>query len=68
MPATKKACDLMGDDIAELSTENESLKSKICSYDQQWLEKCKAKLLKQVDDEKKALLIMSIMQKQMKKH
>ena len=29
MPVIKKAYDLMGDDIVELSTENESLKNKI---------------------------------------
>ena len=35
-PATKKAFDLMGDDIVELSIENESLKNKIGSYDKKW--------------------------------
>ena len=68
MPAIKKAFDLMGDDIVELSTESESLKSKIRSYDEKWLEESKTKLLKQMDDEKRANLIMSRMQKQMKKH
>ena len=34
MPAIKKAFDLMGDDIVEISTENESLKYKIGSYDE----------------------------------
>ena len=33
MPATKKAFNLMGDDIVELSTENDALKNKIGSYD-----------------------------------
>ena len=37
MPAIKKAFNLMGDDIVELSTENNSSKNKIGSYDQQWL-------------------------------
>ena len=31
----------MGDDIVELSTENETLKNKIGSYDEKWLEECK---------------------------
>ena len=33
MPAIKKAFNLLGDDRAELSTENETLKNKIGSYD-----------------------------------
>ena len=33
-----------------------------------WLEESKAKLLKQIDDEERANLIMSRMQKQMKIH
>ena len=45
MPAIKKAFNLMGDDIIELSTENDALKNKIGSYDERWLEKSKAKLL-----------------------
>ena len=56
----------MGDDIVELSTENESWKSKIGSYDEKWLEEYKKKLLKQIDDEKTANLIMPRMQKQIK--
>ena len=68
MPAIKKAFYLMGDDIVELSTENESLKSEMGSFDEKWLEESKAKLLKQIDDEKRAKLFMSRMQKQMKKH
>ena len=54
MPAIKKAFDLMGDDIVDLSTENDALKSKIGDYDERWLEETKAKLLKQNDDEKKS--------------
>ena len=42
----------MGDDKAELSTEKETLKIQIGDYDQNWLEKSKAKLLKQIDDER----------------
>ena len=57
----------MGDDKVELFTENELLKNKIGSYDEKWLEESKAKLLKQIDDEKRANLFMSRLQKQMKK-
>ena len=47
---------------------NDALKNKIGSYDEKkWLEESKAKLLKQIDDEKRANLIMSRMEKQMKK-
>ena len=66
MPAIKKAFDSMGDDIVELSTENESLK-KIRSHDEKWLEESKAKLLKQIDDEDRANLIISRKEKQMTK-
>ena len=68
MPAIKKAFDLMRDDLVELSTENDASKNRKGSYDQQWLEESKAKLLKQIDDEKRANLIMVRMKKQMKKH
>ena len=68
MPAIKKAFYLLGDDIVDLTTENDALKSKIGSYDDKWLEESKAKLLKQIDDEKRANLIMSRMKKQMEKH
>ena len=67
MPAIKKAFDLMGDDIVDLSTENETLKNQIGDYDQKRLEESKAKLSKQIDDEKRAHLIMSRMKKQMEK-
>ena len=67
MPAVKKAFNLMGDDIIELSTENDALKNKIGSYDERWLEESKAKLLKEIDDEKRANIIMSRMKKQMNK-
>ena len=68
MPAIKKAFYLLGDDIINLSTENDALKSKIGSYDEKWLEESKANLLKQIDDETRANLIMSRMKKQMEKH
>jgi len=67
MPAIKKAFNLLGDDIVELSTENDTLKNKIGSYDEKWLEESKARLLKQIDDEKRANLLMSRMKKQMNK-
>ena len=67
MPAIKKPFNLLGDDIVELSTENDALKNKIGSYDEKWFDKSKAKLLKQIDDEKRANLIMSRMKKQMNK-
>ena len=67
MPAIKKAFNMMGDDIVELSTENDALKNKIGSYDERWLEESKLKLLKEIDDEKRANIIMSRMKKQMKK-
>ena len=67
MPAIKNAFDLLGDDIVDLSTQNDALKNKIGSYDEKWFEESKAKLLKQIDDERRAILIMSIMKKQMNK-
>ena len=67
MPAIKKAFHLLGDDIVELSTKNDALKNKIGSYDEKWLEESKNKMLKQIDDEKGANLIMSRMKKQMEK-
>ena len=67
MPAIKRALNLRGDDIVELSTENDALKNKIGSYDERWLEESKLKLLKEIDDEKSANIIMSRMKKQMNK-
>ena len=67
MPAIKKAFNLLGDDIVELSTENDALKSQIGDYDQKWLEESKANLLKYIIDEKRANLIMARMKKQMNK-
>ena len=67
MPAIEKAFDLMGDDIVNLSTETETLKNQIGDYDEKWLEKTKAELLKQIDDEKRTNLIMSRMKKHMEK-
>ena len=60
MPAIKKKdFNFLGVDIVELSTENDALKNKIGSYDEKWLEGSKTKVLKQIDDEKSANLIMS---------
>ena len=67
MPAIKKAFNLLGDDIIELSTENDALKNKIGSYDEKWLEESKNKMLKQIDDEIRANLIIFRMKKQMEK-
>ena len=67
MPAIEEAFNLMDNDIVELSTENDTLKNQIGNYDEKWLEESKAKLLKDIDDEKRAILIMSRMKKQMNK-
>ena len=67
MPAIKKAFILLGGDIVELSTKNDALKNKIGSYDKKWLKESKARLLQQIDYEKRARLIMSRMKKQMNK-
>ena len=53
MPAIKKASNLLGYDIVELCTENDALRNKIGFYDEKLLEKSKAILLQQIDDEKK---------------
>ena len=67
MPAIKKAFNLLDNDIVELTVENESLKNQIGDYDEKWLQESKAKLLKDIEDEKRANLIMSRMKKQMNK-
>ena len=67
MPAFKKAFTLLGDDIVELSVENEPLKNQIGENDEKWLQESKVKLLEEIDDEKRANLIMSGMKKQMNK-
>ena len=67
MPAIKEAFTLMGNDIVDLSTENDALNEKIGNYDENWLQESKEKLLKDIDDEKRANLIMSRMKKQMNK-
>ena len=67
MPAIKRAFNLMGDDIIELHTENDALKNQIGDYDEKWLQESKAKLLKDINDEKRANILMSRMKKQMNK-
>ena len=57
----------MGDGKVEFSTKNEPSKNKIESYDGNYLEESEAKLLKQIDDEKRANLILSRIEKQMRK-
>ena len=57
----------MGNDIVEISTENESSKNKMGSSNEKRLEESKAKLLKQIDDEKRANLIMFRVEKHLKK-
>ena len=67
MLAIKKNFNLLGVDIVELHTENESLKNKIGSYNKKWLEESKTRVSKQIDDKKRANLTMSRMKKQMNK-
>ena len=63
VPAIKKDFDLIGNDIVDLSTENEASKSQMRDFDQKWLEESKTKRLKQIHDEQRANLIMSRMKK-----
>ena len=57
MLAIEKAFDLMGDEIVELSIENDGLVNKTGSYDEKCLEE--SKLSKQINEQKRANLIMS---------
>ena len=68
MPAIKKAFNLLGGGIIDLSVENDTLKNQIGDYNQKWLNESKAKLLKDINDEKRANIIMSRMKKQMNKN
>ena len=68
MPAIKTAFNMLGDDIIELSVENNALKNQISDFDQKWLQESKAKRLKDINNEKRAILIMSRMKKQMNKN
>ena len=67
MPAIKKALNFLGDDIVELTTKNDALRSKVGPYNEKWLQEPKNKMLKQIDDEKRANLLMSRITKQMEK-
>ena len=55
MPAIEKAFDLMCDDIVQMSRRNDALKNKTGAYDEYWLKRSKANLLKQIDDGKKQI-------------
>ena len=63
MPAIKKDFNLLGDDVVDLSTENDALKNKIGDYHENWLQESKSKLLKDIDDKKRADLIKSRIKK-----
>ena len=65
MLAIKKVFDLLGDDIVDLSTKNDSLKNIIGTYHEKRLEESERKLLKQFIDKKRANLIESRKEKQM---
>ena len=67
MPAIKKAFNLMGDGIVDLTVENDALKNQIGEYDEKWRQESKVKSLKDIDDEKRSNLIMTRMKKQMNK-
>ena len=56
----------MGDDIVEIFTENESLK-KNRLWRWKMLQKSKAKPSKHIDDENRANIILSRMEKRMKR-
>ena len=68
MLAFRKAFEFIGDVIVDLSTASDALKNKIGSYGEKWLQYSKANLLKQIDDEKRANLVMFRMKKQIEKH
>ena len=51
--------------MVELSRGNDALKNKVGDYDEKWLEESKANLLKQIDDDRRANLILYRMKKQM---
>ena len=58
MPAIKKAFDFNGRWYSWISKENETLKKHIGDYDEKRLEESKAKLLKEIDNDKRVNLIM----------
>ena len=68
MPAIKKAFNVLGDHRIELRVENDALKNQIGDYNQKWLDESKAKLLKDINNEKRVNIIMARMKKQMNKN
>ena len=62
-----KKGEQMTDDIVKLHTENESLKNKIGTYDEKWLEESETTLLQQIDGEKRVNSILPRLRKQMNK-
>ena len=62
MPAMEISFELMGYDIVEIFTKKDALKHKLGAYDEKCLAVSKAKLLIQIDDDKRANLIKSRMQ------
>ena len=62
--ANIKAFDFMGDDIVELSTENDFLRNELGSYDEKWYEESKTRLLKQFNVVEGTCLYMFQRQKQ----
>ena len=60
----KKTFDLLGDDMVELTTQNETLRNQTGDSAQKYFEESKARLSKQINDEKRAILIMSRSKKQ----
>ena len=65
MPAIEKALDIVGEDIVESSTDNESLKRRF--FGGKWLKESKTRPLRQLENSKTANFSMSRIQKQMKK-
>ena len=58
MTGIKKTFKVLSNDIVELTTETDALKKNRVYYEK-WLEESKARLLQQIDDEKRANLVMS---------
>ena len=67
MTAIKKAFDLLGDDIVELSKENETLKNETGDYDQNWLEESKQNFWNRPMTRKEQICLCWDWEKQMKK-
>ena len=67
MPVVEKAFDLMGNDIVDIPTEIDALQTRIGAYDEKRSEESKTQLLRQIDDEERANLILCKMKKQKNK-